>query len=298
MKHHGQTTSETTSIRTGWLGRAWLAPVGANLITRSLARQPPWQPITRIIRLSSVSPAFSVASVTLAASLAWARCGASMTFLSTPAMRRATTWALRRSVWVKATRMAPSLRASGKIDVADEPRQQPRAVELARSSSGGIERKSGERQRLAAVARLGDCLAQVAAQKASRVSKPVCGSNMPSASSDLSMRLSRARRRACAPAAPCARPGAPDRRRRDRYWAGFGEIGRRAPRWPITATGMSRKRVSCASTVRKASTMRGENPSPTTMPSMSRELSCLAAVSTLSAPSMLTRSPMATLNAG
>ena len=50
---------------------------------------------------------------------------------------------------------------------------------------------------------------------------------------------------------------------------------------PITATGMSRKRVSCASTVRKASTMRGEKPSPTTMPSISRELRCLAAVSTL-----------------
>ena len=47
-----------------------------------------------------------------------------------------------------------------------------------------------------------------------------------------------------------------------------------------------------------ASTMRGPNPSPMTMPSMSRALSVRAALSTLSAPIRPTRSPSATESAG
>ena len=157
MKHHGQTTSETTSIRRGcWPDMSVLLLLGGGGEPRrpAIRRQPPGSPITRIIRLSRLSPVLRVASVTLAVI---GCCGSSalrMWLRSVPASRRTTTWAWLQVGLRQRHHDGAVVVAGGEIDVADQPRQQPGAVEAGALLVGALEGKARQRQRQAAVGRL------------------------------------------------------------------------------------------------------------------------------------------------
>jgi hypothetical protein len=118
-------------------------------------------PTTRIMSVSSMSPAFSVASVTLAVSGSAVRRGVSMVSLRVPAMRRAITWVLRKSVWVKAARIAPSSSRVAKSILRIRPCHEPRSIEACALVGCAIERKARDRQRHAAFGNFYHHLAQI-----------------------------------------------------------------------------------------------------------------------------------------
>ena len=112
MKHHGQTTSEKTSISNdgGWTLRSWLAPefdqtYDLDLFRRKLGRF--GDALEQ--RLRRVSDGLSAASAIIGSMRPSLRSDVSMVDFSALTIRRAITCALRNSVAGQASRIEPSL---------------------------------------------------------------------------------------------------------------------------------------------------------------------------------------------
>ncbi len=117
------------------------------------------------------------------------RSGASMVFLSTLAMRRATTWAARKSVSVNTAKIELSASRQAKSTWRISRASSRAASRLTRRSLSSKQKRAIDRPTprfsASSTARLRS------RQNASWASRPVSGSSMPLASSDLSMRRSR-----------------------------------------------------------------------------------------------------------
>ena len=175
----------------GLVCRHGRAPFAGKPKPPATPRQPPGCPSPAASGESSVSPAFSVASVTLAATFSCGRGGGEHGVLERAGDAARHHMGAAQIGLGEHDQQRAVVLAHGEIDVADEPCQQAGAVEAGARVERAVEGEARDRQRLAALAGLADRLGE-SRQNASRVSRPVSGSNMPSASSESSMRLRRA----------------------------------------------------------------------------------------------------------